>query len=283
MVAILSLLVGAVIIALAGLGAWWYFAGGKSAAPSGQQEVVVTPPPATEPSPPPAPQPPPVAATPEGMVLVPAGAYIVGRDDGDALASPQRTVNLAPFYIDITEVTNAQYMLFVDARKRQPPAGWENGTYPQDRANWPVTGVSWQDAADYAAWAGKRLPTEIEWEAAARGADGRLFPWGNVFKSGLANIGTRGIREVGQYKAGASPCGALDMLGNVWEWTADELALYPGSTSQLPDSIRPGITYRIIRGGAYDGSKENDASYRGFVDASQGYPKTGFRCVKDAN
>lgn len=282
LVAILSVVVGIMILVLAGLGAWWYLSGGERKTPAPQEEVAVTPQPATEPAPPTAPQPPPGPVVPEGMVLVPAGAYIIGRNDGDALASPQRTVDLAAFYIDTTEVTNAQYMLFVDARKRQPPPGWENGTYPQDRANWPVTGVSWQDASDYAAWAGKRLPTEVEWEAAARGTDGRLFPWGNEWKRGLANIGTGGIRETGQYRQGASPFGALDMLGNVWEWTADELALYPGSTSQLPDAVKPGITYRIIRGGAYDGSKENDASYRGFVDASQGYPKTGFRCVMDA-
>jgi formylglycine-generating enzyme required for sulfatase activity len=276
--AILSVVLGGVILLMAGIIFWWYVSGGRGQEPAVQEDVVVNPP-APEPPPPPEVKPPPV---PEGMVLVPGGRYTVGRDDGDELASPQRAVDVAPFYIDTTEVTNAEYMLFIDARKRQPPAEWKGDTYPQDRADWPVTGISWQDAADYAAWAGKRLPTEIEWEAAARGPDGRIYPWGNEWKRGLANIGTRGIRGVGQYKEGASPVGAFDMLGNVWEWTADEFALYPGSSAQMPSNIQPGITYRVIRGGAYDGSKINDASYRGYVDANQGYPKTGFRCVKDA-
>jgi formylglycine-generating enzyme required for sulfatase activity len=222
-------------------------------------------------------------APPEDMVLIEAGNYYIGRDDGDIYARPKHIVTLSAFYIDRTEVTNAEYKKFIDATGHKAPAGWINDNYPQGQDRMPVTGVSWQDAADYAAWVGKRLPTEAEWEAAARGADGRIYPWGNQWRSDLANIGTTGIVEVGRYKGGASPAGALDMIGNVWEWTADEFKLYPGSTAPMPASIKPGRTFRVIRGGAYDGNQMHDATYRGFVDASRGYDKTGFRCAKSAN
>jgi formylglycine-generating enzyme required for sulfatase activity len=221
--------------------------------------------------------------TPEGMVLVPAGSYIMGRDDGDDqyhLAVPKHTVTLTAFYIDKTEVTNSEYKRFVDATGHVSPDAWRGVDFPDGKGNYPVIGVRWQDAVDYAVWAGKRLPSEAEWEAAARGSDGRLFPWGDRWQNGVANVGTTGIVQVGAFPAGASPNGALDMIGNVWEWTADELKLYPGNPGKMPESVEPGIVYRVIRGGAYD--SKQDASYRGFVDASKAYPKTGFRCVNNA-
>ena len=235
------------------------------------------------------PQPSPTASikpeivAPEGMVMVPAGVYIVGRDDGDDkyhLAAPKHTVTLASFYVDKTEVTNGEYKRFVDATGHVAPGAWQGADFPEGKANYPVIDVRWQDAVDYGVWAGKRLPSEAEWEAAARGTDGRIYPWGDRWQSGVANVGTTGINQVGVFPGGASPSGALDMIGNVWEWTADELKLYPGSPGKMPESVGPGITYRVIRGGAYD--SKQDSTYRGFVDASKSYPKTGFRCVKSA-
>ena len=261
---------------------------------SGTPKTQPTPPVAVEqpPAPAPAPEKPPAPAVPEGMVAVAAGTYTIGRDGADPLEQPEHKADLPPFYIDRAEVTNAAYKIFVDATGHRAPSNWNGTRFPEGRGDSPVTGVTWQDAADYAAWAGKRLPTEAEWEAAARGTDGRIYPWGNGFRSGVANIGQKpdkptpeeypeGIKAGGRYPEGASPAGALDMIGNAWEWVADEIKVYPGNTESKLE-LEPGIRYRVIRGGAYDGSKVNDATYRGYLDGSQSYPKVGFRCVKDA-
>ena len=287
-----------VVLALAVSAVWFFMSRRESPAPQAQEPPVADSPPAV-PTAPPAPPPPadkpPAPAAPDGMALVAGGAYIIGRDDADPLEKPQRTINLPPFFIDRTEVTNADYKRFVDGAGHKPPPNWKGGTYPEGKGDYPVTSVTWQDAADYAAWAGKRLPTEAEWEAAARGTDGRIYPWGNEWKTSFSNIGLKGkdltasqyadeIKQVGQFSQGASAAGALDMIGNVWEWTADKFALYPGGITNVPKHIKiePGTDYRVIRGGAFDGSKINDATYRGLLDASLPYPKVGFRCVKDA-
>jgi formylglycine-generating enzyme required for sulfatase activity len=228
------------------------------------------------------------SATPEGMVMVAAGDYIIGRDDGDGIEKPRHKVALKAFFIDKTEVTNAEYKKFIDAINHKAPAHWKDRAFPEGQANFPVVQVTWQDANDYAKWAGKRLPTEVEWEAAARGATGRKYPWGNQWNQSFANIGAGeagSIVEVGKYPEGQSPFGALDMIGNVWEWTADVLTVYPGSSLPLPDMVDATKSYRVIRGGAYDVMREKvnlDNSYRGFVEEDKAYPKTGFRCVKDA-
>jgi formylglycine-generating enzyme required for sulfatase activity len=270
-----------VLIVLSGtvFALWWYITGGGRGPNRGAGNLSVPDLPANTSEPPP-----PVNATPAppvGMALVPAGIYTLGRDLGDDLEKPAHKVEIKAFFIDVTEVTNQAYKEFVVATGHRQPDGWKNNTYPEGRANFPVTGVSWQDAADFAEWAGKRLPTEAEWEAAARGAEGRTYPWGNAWGEGLANIRGASATEVGQFKTGASPFGAFDMIGNVWEWTSDTLKLYPGSAASLDAVIDPNITYRVIRGGAFDRKDNINASFRGFVDASKGYDKTGFRCVKD--
>jgi serine/threonine-protein kinase len=277
-VAIASIAVVVILLGLAGYFAWWFVAGGaqKPTVPRPEAERPVE---NVTPTPPPPPALPPL---PEGMVLVPGGSYVIGRNGQDPLESPEHIVEVAPFYMDRTEVTNAQYKAFVDATGHEPPLDWVvDGTFTPGRENWPVINVKWQDAVDYATWAGKRLPSEDEWEAAARGKDGRIYPWGNEWTPGLANIAAKSITDVGQHKDGAAPSGVFDMIGNVWEWTADEFALYPGSKAKPPE-VESGVTYRVIRGGAFDGNKKHDAAYRGYVDAAEGYPKTGFRCVKSA-
>jgi formylglycine-generating enzyme required for sulfatase activity len=292
MVAIVSLAAALVVVLLAGGSLVWYYTRSgarREKAPVRSEETALqkTGPGsgAETPAPSGSPAAPDDLATlvPEGMVLVRAGVFTIGRDDGDPYAKPRHSVNLNPYYIDRTEVTNDEYRRFLDATGHTAPEGWLDADRSKVPGNWPVTQVTWQDAVDYSAWASKRLPTESEWEAAARGPDGRAYPWGNEWKPGMANIGTTGLVEVGRFKEGASPYGALDMIGNVWEWTADEFELYPGSTAKRPEEIGSGQIYRVIRGGAYDGKKTNDATYRGFIDASKPYPKVGFRCVKSAD
>jgi gamma-glutamyl hercynylcysteine S-oxide synthase len=227
----------------------------------------------------------PAPTVPEGMVLVAAGSYTIGRDDGDDIEKPIHKVNLIAFFIDKTEVTNAEYKKFIDATGHRTPPHWKNGLYESGKDNFPVVQVSWQDATEYARWAGKRLPTEVEWEAAARGPEGRKYPWGNEPKAGTGNIGQGeggSLTAVGQFPDGKSVAGALDMVGNAWEWTADNVALYPGNTGPTPPEAKG--KFRIIRGGAFDSDTTIDASYRGYVEEyRKDLNKTGFRCVKDAN
>lgn len=278
-----------VIVAAVLVGYWMLFSRGRARPPAPQVKVDQ---PTAAPAPPVTPPKPSAPVAPEGMLAVAAGSYTIGRNGADPLEQPRHTVDLPAFFIDRTEVTNAAYKKFVDATGHKPPSNWKGADFPTQHENFPVTGITWQDAADYAAWAGKRLPNEDEWEAAARGTDGRIYPWGNEWRAGLANIGSKpdditaeqypsGIKEAGQYAQGASPAGAVDMIGNAWEWVADVMATYPGNT-EAKLTLKPGVDYRVIRGGAYDGNKSHDATYRGYLDANQAYPKVGFRCAKDA-
>ena len=205
----------------------------------------------------------------DGMVqvYVPAGEFIMGADDMDAKKTfengraypevPVHTVYLEGYWFDKYEVTNRQYELCVDAGACQPPhldsAGYQPSYIPKyfgnpDYANYPVIWVSWFYAEDYCRWAGRRLPTEAEWEKAGRGTDGRKYTWGNEPLSSLVanmcdvncplphangryNDGFPDTAPVGSFPAGASPYGAMDMAGNVWEWTSSLIMDYPYSAT----------------------------------------------------
>jgi formylglycine-generating enzyme required for sulfatase activity len=214
----------------------------------------------------------------EGMVYVPRGEFEMGRERGDLYASPPFAVVVGPFFIDRTEVTNEDYLKFVKATGYPAPSSWREGKFKANEAKFPVVNVSWLDASAYAKWAEKRLPTEAEWEFAARGNDRHIYPWGNDWKAGYANAdrGRNGrLAAVGSYSQGASPFGALDMCGNVWELTSGNLFDY----SDITKEILPG---RVIRGGAYDVPRMRaTTTYRGVVPPDKGYDKTGFRCVRD--
>jgi formylglycine-generating enzyme required for sulfatase activity len=223
------------------------------------------------------------AATPAGMVFVPGGAFKMGRNNGDEFESPAHTVNVKPFFIDRTEVTNEEYQRFVSATGHRAPAHWAGGKIPEGQTNFPVVNVSWDDANAYARWANKRLPTEAEWEFAARGTDGRIYPWGSGWKRDYANAGRSrngALIETGRYEPGASPFGALDLCGNVWEWTSSEFADYPGKKAR---SSLAGAGLKVIRGGAYNVTPQRATStYRGAVPPDRVFDKTGFRCVREA-
>ena len=144
---------------------------------------------------------------------------------------PKRWVFLDSFYIDRTEVTNRQYKRFLESTGQSPPLGWKDGDYPAGLDNFPVVYVSWLDASEYARWIGKRLPTEEEWEKAARGRNGYQWPWGDQFQVERCNIkgsGYNGPIPVGSILGGANEFGVLDLAGNVWEWVNSDLKAYTG-------------------------------------------------------
>jgi formylglycine-generating enzyme required for sulfatase activity len=221
-------------------------------------------------------------STTSTMVTVPGGEFTMGSDSGDAYERPAHKVIVKPFLIDINEVTCQEYEAFIKATGHKAPQGWVNGTYPHGGAHWPVTGVDWYDATAYAQWVRKRLPTEEEWEFAARGTTGWRYPWGNEWMSEAANTGSTSnhqLADVGEYSKGASPFGAFDMVGNAWEWTASKLIAYPGG--QIPKQPN-GLM--VIRGGSWQERQgQATATYRGYLPASGGkdYSATSFRCAKD--
>jgi len=205
------------------------------------------------------------------MVYVPAGEFLMGSSNADGEAGahekPQHRVYLDGYWIDQTEVTNAQYRKCVEAGACQEPGCWNNSDV--NAPDQPVVCVSWDDAQVYAAWAGGRLPTEAEWEKAARGTDGRIYPWGDEFDGTRLNYCDRNCESawkdtsaddgyaltapVGSYPAGASPYGALDMAGNVWERVADryDAGYYARSPARNPQGPDAGDG-RVSRGGAFN-------------------------------
>ncbi|HVM43869.1 MAG TPA: SUMF1/EgtB/PvdO family nonheme iron enzyme, partial [Gemmatimonadales bacterium] len=220
-------------------------------------------------------------AVPAGMVAIAGGSYVIGRGDGPAWVRPAHAVVLAPFDIERTEVTVGAYRRFTVATLTQPP--WK--TLPDSLL--PVTGVMWAEATAYCAWKypGGRLPSEEEWEAAARGADARRYPWGAAWSAAAANTqGARrgGLVPVGSYPAGNSPLGLEDLIGNVWEWTRSPAVAYPGGAAPP----RSAGMY-VIRGGAYNTPDSiADATWRGREPATgltrDALAATGFRCVLPA-
>jgi formylglycine-generating enzyme required for sulfatase activity len=219
-------------------------------------------------------------APPTETLEVPAGDFKMG-DDGDADARPQQTVAVDTFRIYKLEVNGAQFKAFVNATSYKPasqasmPAG-EDGRLP-------VSSVAWADAVAYCRWVGGRLPTEAEWEKAARGTDGRIYPWGNQFDATRLNStegGAGGPKPVGSFPAGASPSGALDLAGNVAEWTQSLQKPYPFKALDGRNSLDR-TDPRVIRGGAWNSSADDVRTFkRPAFQADFVHPTIGFRCAR---
>ena len=231
-----------------------------------------------------------MATAPDDMVLVPGGEFTMGSPAGDADEQPAHRVLVDSFFMDKYEVTVRQYGVFLQEAGGDRPSEWKtmNKTANQNR---PVMGVDWADAARYCKWAGKRLPTEAEWEKAARGTDGRLYPWGNDPPTPLhANFGKTGSNDhgslapVGTLEHGKSPYGIYDMAGNVWEWVSDwyDDAYYKNSPPQNPAGPSMG-GFKVIRGGSWASGPRNLRSADRYWDPpsfrSLYFP--GFRCAKN--
>lgn len=256
------------------------------------------------------------------MVYIPAGEFLMGSDADKGMTEcqklyepfadekcrrkwfkneePEHEVYVDAFWIDKYEVTNTQYQKCVadgvcelpdriDSYKRDNY--YENPQYN----NYPVIHVSWYYAQTYCEWAGRRLPTEAEWEKAARGTEGLIYPWGNTFNGERLNFCDRKCEgdwansnyddsytdtsPVGSYPSGASPYGALDMAGNVWEWVADQYEVYPGGDSS--SSITFGRNPRVLRGGSWiDEGDVCRAAKRSGNIPNEAYYIIGFRCAR---
>jgi formylglycine-generating enzyme required for sulfatase activity len=231
------------------------------------------------------------------MVLVPAGEFTMGSKEGSDHEKPEHRVYLDAYYLDVYEVTISQYEQFLEETSFDPPPMWTTMAQPPYE-NRPVVNVDWKDANNYCRWAGKRLPTEAEWEKAARGTDGRIYPWGNDPPNPQrANYGKakwnnhEALVTVGQLQDGKSPYGIYDLAGNVWEWVSDwyDPNYYATSPSKNPQGPETG-KYKVLRGGSWDLAAENlRSSRRDFnILSTADYDSpayrnfnSGFRCAKN--
>jgi formylglycine-generating enzyme required for sulfatase activity len=227
------------------------------------------------------------------MVLVAGGEFWMGSDpQQDQLAyeaeQPQQRVHLPDYHIARTPTTNAQYAAFVKASGHLPPSYWEDGKVPKGKEDYPVAYVSWYDAVAYCKWLSRkrsrvyRLPSEAEWEKAARGIDGEIYPWGDVWDPACCNSKDSGPDEptlVHAYPDGGSPYGLLDMAGNVWEWTGSLTMPYPYDATDGREDPQA-FGKRVLRGGAYySTARRVRCAYRdnGYPEDSHG--SYGFRVV----
>lgn len=247
------------------------------------------------------------------VVAVPAGEFLMGSELAQD-ERPERRVILDAFEIDRYEITSAQYQRFLRETGGVAPRYWQGGEYPAGHADRPVVGVSWQEASDYCRWAGKRLPTEAEWEKACRGPDGNTFPWGEIWDPARANVGyfqartwpsllddgwallemttadpdLTTLKPVGWHPRGASPYGALDLVGNASEWVVDWYNWdgYWDMPSENPVGEGPPWNH-VLRGSAWFDRRGREGLVRDLSrcsarNSSHSYddPRLGFRCAR---
>ena len=239
-------------------------------------------------------------------VAIPAGTFKMGTDlkNADAASRPQHIVNVKSFRIDKYLVTNAQYARFIASTGHRPPSDWKEGKIQQGTLLFPVTLVNWFDAKAYAKWAGKRLPSEAEWEKAARGTDGRRWPWGNEMSPARLNTyyNVGSASNVNVYANGVSPYGVYDMAGNVDEWVEDDFMPYEGTDAtkdvfqgkvarvvndqdralKLSEQVAVNRQYKVLRGGSWKGDPFSTATYhRDYAWSNYASDFYGFRCAAD--
>jgi len=244
------------------------------------------------------------AITSNEMVLIPAGKFIMGSDEVDASGKsqefgfneplylneqPRREIELPAYYMDKYEVSNRQFVEYLRALGKYSEQDITNLTerLQMQEDNLPVRNITWYKADEYCRFVGKRLPTEAEWEKAARGTDGREYPWGNDWNPEYVNKGQgeADVMPVGSLEKGKSPYGIFDMAGNVMEWTADWYEAYPGAKYISPNY---GNKRKVARGGSWGGVGHYviphyfRTAYRFNFEPDQAFNDVGFRCAKDA-
>jgi formylglycine-generating enzyme required for sulfatase activity len=239
----------------------------------------------------PSPTPTPIITTKSkaDLVAIDGGTFLMGRKNGPPQETPAHAVTVQPFQMDRTEVSNSEYADFVRETKHPSPAHWVNDRPPFGQENWPVVNVTFADANAFAAWRSKRdavtyrLPTEEEWEYAARnGERADLYPWGSEWKDGVAVLKDATPSPVGSHAGGKNRWGVDDLIGNVWEFTSSKTSVYPGNSTTVPKTMVEWIT---IRGGGYVSDPANPETpitscYRDFVPPTSKTTLLGFRLVR---
>jgi formylglycine-generating enzyme required for sulfatase activity len=251
------------------------------------------------------------------MVFIPAGSFIMGSDEGRSDEAPAHRVYLDAFWIDQYEVTNKEYLDFILETNTLPPSYWQDGQYPPGQDLYPVVGVRWKDAQLYCQWAGKRLPTEAEWEKACRGTTGQIYPWGNLPGNNRGNVTSLpegpqpgmwedawdllttpspkdlpAIKPVGSYPCGVSPYGIHDLIGNASEWVADYYNWdgYWVVSNRNPLVVEPPWNH-VVRGSAWlmpygsllGGHDSNRCAARSSSHGDTSDARIGIRCARSGN
>jgi len=229
-----------------------------------------------------------VKTTKADLVEIPGGTFQMGRNDGPPQELPQHPATVGKFFMDRTEVTNAEYAEFVTANNYEVPSHWVKGKPLPGQEQWPVVNVSPKDAEAFAAWRSKRdgvtyrLPTEEEWEFAARnGGAVKLYPWGDKWQANRAVVREATPRAVGTYPEGKNRWGVVDLVGNVWEWTSSKASVYMGA-AQIPEGNKDWV---VARGGSYASDPDDrqapiSATYRDWYAPTMRHANHGFRLVR---
>ena len=217
-------------------------------------------------------------SAPEGFCWVPPGQFVMGRNQGPADQTPAHRVVLEGFWIGRCEVSNREFQAYLSSSGHPAPGLWQD-LAEQNGPSAPALGLSHQDAQDYCQWGGFRLPTEEEWEYAARGRDDRLYPWGASFSKEICPLGGESPHAVESHPEGASWVGCLHLSGNAWEWTDSWYQAYPQNRRKRPEY---GQKYRVLRGGHWQFQSPQfvTTSARNWSLSVARLPQAGFRVVK---